>query len=199
MEGMLVARGLMYSAVYFHRVTRVTEVMLSRAVERAGGDLPDSLDLQRRVDAEIWAELDKIGGFSRDMITRLKYRNLLKVCLSRRKEDMAQEQIERLAKVANNPSERRDLEDDIAYRSGLEPGYVAIDVPSVKLILSEPRMAQVDVKILGDDGKTRWLKEVTPMAEALRRRQVSQEAVYVMTTSGNERRVSEIAQKILFE
>ena len=37
------------------------------------------------------------------------------------------------------------------------------------------------------------------MAEALRRRQVSQEAVYVMTTSGNERRVSEIAQKILFE
>ena len=36
LEGMLVARGLMYSAVYFHRVTRVTEVMLSRAVERAG-------------------------------------------------------------------------------------------------------------------------------------------------------------------
>ena len=25
LEGMLVARGLMYSAVYFHRVTRVTE------------------------------------------------------------------------------------------------------------------------------------------------------------------------------
>ena len=43
---------------------------------------------------------------------------------------------------------------------------MAIDVPSVKLLLSEPRMAQVDVKILGDDGKTRWLKEVTPMAEA---------------------------------
>ena len=64
LEGMLVARGLMYSAVYFHRVTRVTEVMLSRAVERAGDNLPDSLDLQRRVDAEIWAELDKVGGFS---------------------------------------------------------------------------------------------------------------------------------------
>ena len=57
LEGMLVARGLMYSAVYFHRVTRVTEVMLSRAVERAGDNLPDSLDLQRRVDAEIWGAL----------------------------------------------------------------------------------------------------------------------------------------------
>ena len=112
---------------------------------------------------------------------------------------MTNDQIERLATVASDLAERRELEDDIAFRSGLEPGYVAIDVPSVKLLLSEPRMAQVDVKVLGDDGKTRWLKEVTPMADALRRRQVSQEVVYVMTTPGNERRVSEIAEQILFE
>ena len=193
------ARGLIYSAVYFHRVTRVTEVMLSRAVERAGDALPDSIDLQRRVDAEIWGALDKAGGFSRDMITRLKYRNLLKVCLSRRKDDLSPEQIERLASIANELSVRREIEDDIAFRAGMEPGYVAIDVPSVKLLLSEPRMAQVDVKVVGDDGKTRWLKEVTPMAEALRKRQVSQEAVYVMTLPGNEKRVAEIANQILFE
>ena len=199
LEGMLVARGLMYSAVYFHRVTRVTEVMLSRAVERAGDNLPDSIDLQRRVDAEIWGALDKAGGFSRDMITRLKYRNLLEVCLSRRKDDMTPEQIEKLASIANDLSSRREIEDDIAFRAGLEPGYVAIDVPSVKLLLSEPRMAQVDVKVVGDDGKTRWLKEVTPMAEALRKRQVSQEAVYVMTLPGSEKRVSEVANQILFE
>jgi HD superfamily phosphohydrolase len=195
---MLVARGLMYSAVYFHRVTRVTEVMLSRAVERAGDALPAPLDLQKRVDAEIWGALDKVGGFSRDMISRLKYRNLLKVCLSRRKDDLEPEQIEKLASIANDLNARRELEDDIAFRAGLEPGYVAIDVPSVKLLLSEPRMTQVDVKIVGDDGKTRWLKEVTPMADALRKRQVSQEAVYVMTLSGNEQRVAEIAKQILF-
>ena len=199
LEGMLVARGLMYSAVYFHRVTRVTEVMLSRAVERAGDALPESIDLQRRVDAEIWGALDRAGDFSRDMITRLKYRNLLKVCLSRRKDDLSPEQIEKLASIANNLGARREIEDDIAFRSGLDPGYVAIDVPSVKLLLSEPRMAQVDVKVVGDDGKTRWLKEVTPMAEALRKRQVSQEAVYVMTLSGNEKRVAEVANQILFE
>ena len=199
LEGMLVARGLMYSAVYFHRVTRVTEVMLSRAVERAGDSLPESIDLQRRVDAEIWGALHKAGEFSRDMITRLKYRNLLKVCLSRRKDDLAPEQIEKLASIANDLSARREIEDDIAFRSGLKPGYVAIDVPSVKLLLSEPRMAQVDVKVVGDDGKTRWLKEVTPMAEALRKRQVSQEVVYVMTLSGNEKRVAEVANQILFE
>jgi len=198
LEGMLVARGLMYSAVYFHRVTRVTEVMLSRAVERAGEELPDSLDLQRRVDAEIWGSLDRVGGFSRDMITRLKYRKLLKVCLSRRKEDLNDEQIERLVSIAKDSESRRALEDDISYRAGLDPGYVAIDVPSVKLLLSEPRMSQVDVRVVGNDGKTRWLREVTPMAEALRKRQVSQEAVYVMTLSGFESKVSEIAERRLF-
>ena len=101
LEGMLVARGLMYSAVYFHRVTRVTEVMLSRAVERAGDALPESIDLQRRVDAEIWGALEKAGDFSRDMITRLKYRNLLKVCLSLRKDDLSPEQIEKIARAWN--------------------------------------------------------------------------------------------------
>ena len=34
------------------------------------------------------------------MITRLKYRNLLKVCLSRRKDDLEPEQIVKLASIA---------------------------------------------------------------------------------------------------
>jgi len=198
LEGMLLARGLMYSSVYFHRVTRVTEVMLSRAVEKAGDSLPDSLDLQRRVDAEIWGALSDSGGFAKDMITRLKYRKLLKVCLSRRKEDLSKENIEFLASLANDSNARRALEDDLAHRSGLEPGYVAIDVPSVKLLLSEPRMSQVDVRIVGDDGKTRWLREMTPMADALKKRQVSQDVVYVMTVQGSEKKVAEIAERHLF-
>ncbi|HJM13102.1 MAG TPA: HD domain-containing protein [Candidatus Thalassarchaeaceae archaeon] len=198
LEGMLVARGLMYSAVYFHRVTRVTEVMLSRAVERAGDGLPDSLDLQRRVDAEIWGALDKAGGFAQEMITRLKYRRLLKICLSKRREDLSDEQIEMLVSIANDSETRRTLEEELAYRSGLEPGYVAIDVPSVKLLLSEPRMAQVDVRIVGDDGKTRRFKEMTTLADALKRREVSQDAVYVMTVPGAEKKVSEIAERQLF-
>ena len=198
LEGMLVARGLMYSAVYFHKVTRITEVMLSRAVERTSEVLPDSIDLQRMVDAEIWGALESAGEFAKDMVTRLKYRNLLKVCMSLRKEDLSSNQIQSLVKIAKNTQLRRELEDDIAYRSGLEPGYVAIDVPSVKLLLSEPRMTQVDVKVIGKDGKTRWLREMTPMAEALRKRQVSQDAVYVMTLPGKEPKVCEIAQRRLF-
>ena len=96
------------------------------------------------------------------------------------------------AKIATDTDHRRSIEDDMASRAGLEPGYVAIDVPSVKLLLSEPRMSQVDIRVLGDDGRTRWLKDHTPIADALKRRQVSQAAAYVMTIPGHESRVSEL-------
>ena len=132
------------------------------------------------------------------MIRRLKYRQLLKISTSRRKQDLPKETIEKLIHLASNSSERIELEDEIAKRAGLDKGYVAIDVPSVKLLLSEPRMSQVDIRIIGDDGKTRWFKDHTPIAEALRKRQVSQEVVYVMTLPGYEKIVSRLADEHIF-
>jgi len=198
LEGMMMARGLMYSAVYFHRVTRVTEIMLSRAVERSVDQLPESIDLQKRVDSEIWGALYDSGKFARDMVRRLKYRQLMKISTSRRKQDLPKETIDRLIDLASNSTKRIELEDDIAKRAGLDEGYVAIDVPSVKLLLSEPRMSQVDIRIVGDDGKTRWFKDHTPIAEALKKRQVSQEVVYVMTLPGYEKIVSRLADEYIF-
>ena len=67
-----------------------------------------------------------------------------------------------------------------------------------QLLLSEPRMSQVDIRIIGDDGRTRWFREHTPLAEALRKRQVSQAVFYVMTIPGSEGKVSQISEDILF-
>ncbi|PXY73895.1 MAG: metal-dependent phosphohydrolase [Methanobacteriota archaeon] len=199
LEGMLMARGLMYSAVYFHKVTRVTEMMLSRAVERSEDKLPQAREMQRMVDAEIWQAMDDAGGIAKEMLGRLKYRQLLKVCVTRRAEDFSEEQIARLIHLAENSSERREIEDEICRRAKVPEGYVAIDVPSVKLLLSEPRMAQVDVKIIGKDGKTRWFQEHTPIADALRRRQVSQAAMFIMTLPTATKAVAQIAERIIFQ
>ena len=111
---------------------------------------------------------------------------------------MSDEQVELLAGLASDSEKRRSFEDEMAQRSGLEPGYVAVDVPNIKLLLAEPRMSQVDIRIIGDDGKTRWFKEHTPIADALKNRQVSQAAVYVMTLPGYEKRVSEVADRMIF-
>tara|TARA_B100001142_G_scaffold54839_1_gene53254 strand:+ start:20555 stop:21874 length:1320 start_codon:yes stop_codon:yes gene_type:complete len=198
LEGMLMSRGLMYSSVYFHRVTRVTEVMLSSAVERSMDNLPDSVDMQRFVDSEVWGALNEANDFSKDIISRFKYRQLMKVCISRRRQELSDYQVTRLVEMAKDSAKRRIFEDDIAHRAGLSPGYVSIDMPSVKLLLSEPRMSQVDIKIIGDDGKIRWLKEHTPIADALRNRQVSQSAVYVMTVPSHKEVVSNLIERHLF-
>ena len=198
LEGMMTARALMYSAVYFHKVTRITEVMLSRAVERSEENLPEAVQMQRMVDAEVWHALDSAGPFAKDMIKRLKYRRLMKNCLTRRMDELTPVQIERLVHLATNSDDRIQVEDEIARRSGLDPGYVCIDVPSIKLLLSEPRMAAVDVRIIGKDGRTRWFREHTPVADALRKRQVSQNAMSVITLKGYEDAVSNIAERIIY-
>ncbi len=198
LEGMMTARALMYSAVYFHKVTRITEVMLSRAVERSEENLPEAVQMQRMVDAEVWHALDSAGPFAKDMIKRLKYRQLMKNCLTRRMDELTPVQIDRLVHLATNSDDRIQVEDEIARRSGLDPGYVCIDVPSIKLLLSEPRMAAVDVRIIGKDGRTRWFREHTPVADALRKRQVSQNAMSVITLNGYEEAVATIAERIIY-
>ncbi len=195
LEGMLTARALMYSAVYFHRVTRVTETMLSRAVELMD---TSSMDLQRMVDSEIWEVLANGGEYQKEILSRIKYRQLFKVAAVWRKNELEDSQISRLVELASNSKYRREIENRVAERAGIKEGYVTIDVPSVKLLLSEPRMAQVDIRVLGDDKQVRWFKEHTPMAEALRTRQVSQAACYIMTSPGNEENVAKIAKRVIF-
>ena len=129
---------------------------------------------------------------------RLKYREMLKIATSRRQEELSESQISNLIEIANSSRKRREIEDELAHRAGVEPGYVAIDVPSVKLLLSEPRMDAVDIRIIGDDGRTRKMSEHTPIADALKKRQVSQAVVYVMTLSGHQEKVAKLAESLLF-
>ncbi len=69
----------MYSAVYFHRVTRVTEVMLSRAVERSEDSLPNPEDKDSPLsDLEI-ANLLKEQNISIARRTVAKYRESMHI------------------------------------------------------------------------------------------------------------------------
>ncbi len=196
LEGMLVARGLMYSAVYFHKVTRVTEVMLSRAVEAT--DVP-ALEMQGMVDAEIWRVLAEGPDVSREMLHRLKHRELYKVSRTFRRGDLADNEVSRLLEIAQDDAMCNAVESAIARRVGAKPHQIAIDVPSVKLLLSEPRMAQIDVRVAGDDDQVRWLKEHTPVADALKHRQVSQAACSVICAPSLRADVAKVAPEILFQ
>ena len=118
--------------------------------------------------------------------------------MTRRRSDLDDEEVKTLLEIATDSKRKRALEDDIAARANIPEGYVCIDVPSVKLLLSEPRMADVDIRVCGEDGRYRWFKEHTPMADALRTRQVSQAALYVMTLPSATESVANIAQRLIF-
>jgi HD superfamily phosphohydrolase len=76
LEGMLVARGLMYSSVYFHKTARIAELMLARAVERLGD--PDFLSrVPSMTDRELMGELLERED-AREAVLRLNYRRLHK-------------------------------------------------------------------------------------------------------------------------
>ena len=167
LEGMLVARGLMYSSVYFHKTVRIAEQMLARAVERSEAPMAD---LQKMVDHELLNWMTHQGPFQREIALRLKYRKLYKRVLASDREELTDATRAVLA-TFKDPEERRRLEDRIAKRAGLTPGQVIIDVPLPELLLSEPRIAKTEVPIL-DDGVARPFSKVSPLGRALQLRQV---------------------------
>ncbi len=167
LEGMLVARGLMYSSVYFHKTVRIAEQMLARAVERSSAPMAE---VQKMVDHELLNWLLHQGTFQREIALRLKYRKLYKRVLASDRDELTAATRSVLA-TFKDPDERRRVEDRIARRAGLAPGQVIIDVPLPELLLSEPRIAKTEVPIL-DDGTAKPFSKVSPLGRALQVRQV---------------------------
>ena len=174
LEGMLVARGLMYSSVYFHKTVRIAEQMLSRAVERSDASIAE---VQRMVDHELLAWLMRQGPFQREIALRVRYRKLYKRVVAYDRDELSDEAKRTLASF-KDARVRRRMEDRIARRAGLQPGQVIIDVPLPELLVSEPRLTKTEVMSL-DDGEARPFSRVSPLGRALQLRQVTDWVVMV--------------------
>ena len=174
LEGMLVARGLMYSSVYFHKTVRIAEQMLSRAVERSAASIAE---VQRMVDHELLAWLMKQAPFQREIALRVRYRKLYKRVVAYDRDELSSEAKQTLASFKDAATRRR-MEDRIARRAGLDPGQVIIDVPLPELLVSEPRLTKTEVMIL-DNGEAKPFSRVSPLGRALQIRQVTDWVVMV--------------------
>jgi len=185
-ESMLVARSLMYSSVYLHKTVRIAELMLIRAVGRA-----EPFDFSQMVDGELMEYLKQSGKFQRDIALRLKYRKLFKRAYVKALSELGSEEKERLAEI-----KAKEVEDEIAERAGLDAGYVIVDAPGRDILLSEPRLKKMDVKIL--DNEIKPLSEYTPLANALQMRGVTDWGIMVCCPEEAKEKVSKIAEKVLW-
>src|SRR5438128_1913149 len=194
LEGMLVARGLMYSSVYFHKTVRIAEEMLARAVERSDAPIAD---IQKMVDHELLNWLMHQGPLQREIALRLKYRKLYKRVLASDRDDLTDATRAVLASF-KDPDERRRVEDRIAPRAGVKPGQVIADVPLPALLLSEPRIAKTGVPIL-DDCDVKPFSKVSPLGRALQVRQVVDWVVMVAAPGEAVDAVRKASKAALFE
>ncbi len=164
-EGVLVARGLMFSSVYLHKTTRIAELMLAKAIDKLNEDYEK---IYRMTDWELLGYLIHKGGFQAEVVRRLKYRRLYKKCFSLSSSDQEDsngfdiEDIDGISGI-------RDLEQDIAKIAHVDEKCVLIDIPYKELKLSEPRLSRTDIKIL-DDGHLYKLSKYSPLGYALQKR-----------------------------
>ena len=193
LEGMLVARALMYSSVYFHKTVRIAEQMVARAVERSSKDI---VDVQKMVDAELINWLVEQGGLQREYALRIKYRKLFKRAWHKGRDDLTREQRDSLLELADR-GKRRKAEDAICRRAGIAEGRVLIDVPAPELLLSEPRIAAVDIDVVDDDRVVPFRK-ASPLSRALQLREVSDWVVMVAADQRHLKEVRNAAERVLF-
>jgi uncharacterized protein len=147
-EGFLVGRALMYSAVYFHKTVRSAEVMAQSALER----LPQYPDVPHSVfsmtDGEFLAYLSAASTRAAQLVQRFRVRQLFKRALAWR--EIPPGLGSAAERLVAHPPERRQLEDRLADKLGLPLGTVLLDVAglSTRAVASD----WAEVGLLGDRG-----------------------------------------------
>ncbi len=195
-EGMMVARSLMYSRVYFHHTVKIAEGMLTRALEAAmeEGYLRN---FWKMTDCRVIVELEDLEGFPAEMVRRIKYRKLYKAAVLAGADEFTAEERRELLKAYQNVERRQEIERELADAAGGKEGDVILEFSVADLMLSEPRLKSAEVGVLLDNGEVKPFNRVTPLANALKRRQTPRWAVLIASKKELADRVREVWRRVV--
>lgn len=192
-EGMLVARALMYTSVYFHRTVRIAELMLAKAAERL--DRAEVDVARKQNDFSFLSTIQQHDDFSRKMVTSLKYRNLYKAALVWDLSEVERRERNLITELRDY-KQKMTIEESICKRAGVPSGSVIIDVPSEEIATTEPRMSSVKIGIL-DEGRVRFISRISPLANSLQLRKVQGWALMVACPKKMGEDVRRAAERVL--
>lgn len=199
LEGLLTARALMFSSVYFHHTGRIAELMLTNAVDYA---LHHDTDITkenffRMSDGVLSEKLYGCGGYPRNIVTRLRFRQLFKTAYLREQRELDSSEEKHLIENYDQWSSIKEKQEAIAEKAGVPKGEVILDVPIVDLLISEPRIKMVDIPVIKEDGEVCKLSEVSPLAKAIRARQAPRYLLRVATPKEHLEKVRDVADESL--
>lgn len=128
-EGFLVGRALMYSAVYYHKTVRAAEVMAQSAVERLPEYRAIGAGLLGLSDGDLLAQLGRAGGRAALLVGDLLGRRLFKRAWGERRLEAST--AKRWDRLARDPPLRRSVEDALSESLRAPPGSVLLDLAGV--------------------------------------------------------------------
>lgn len=192
-EALLVARSLMFSSVYYHHAVRIAETMLTRAAEES---LKEDPGLMSMSDWEFLSYLEKGSDYQKDMVMRLKYRQLFKRAYVVLADSVDENERAILTELAD-PETRKEKERELCRKAGIKEGYALMDVPERDILLSEPRITRIGIPVY--DGEFKRLSDYTPTAAALQKRRVPPWALMVSAPLKYKERVEKVCEKVVFQ
>lgn len=203
LESFILARIESFKSIYFHRVGRAVQIMLSTAMELAKDDLglacfntpEEYLALN---DYILWTRL-KENEKSREIIERLEKRKLLK-CAYDPPPFYIRDKI--VSNILNVEGIRNRIRDAIAEEAGVEPRNVIIDVPTLPSVPYhhafplEPMEIPVFHKTRNGGKSVRKLSEVSGIFDMLKG---FMNILRVYTEEKYLRKVQEVSEKLFGE
>jgi len=192
-EGLLVARDLMYSSVYFHRTARIAETMLERAVDELTDD--ELRPVSQMTDGELLGALAAKGGVAAGLARRLKFRQLYKRALQVNFDELDPEGLRKVERLTGFDARRR-AQREVEAATGLAAGSVIVDVPPKPLFSPGGKTSLSGLQIL-DDGKPRPIADLSPLARSLTSRRMFDWALLVSAPAEHRERVAAAARRAL--
>jgi HD superfamily phosphohydrolase len=174
LESLIIARIESFKSIYFHRVGRAAQIMLAKAMESANEELgltrfktPE--EYLAMDDFTVWTMLRKCRKSAAIMVD-IERRRMLKCAYER----TFYEKDTMVSSIFSRETHRKQLQEDIAEKAGVEPEKVIIDVPTVPsvpyhhTVLMEPMEIPVFYKAQDGSRTMQRLSEVSRIFETLR-------------------------------
>jgi len=157
-ESLLVARFMMYPAVYLHHVCRIADAMMVRALEElkdGGTAVEEIMDMD---DTTLVTVLKQEKGIPRDVATRILNRDLFKRAVYLSPSEVGD--LDQLLEMSQDRAHVRGLEDEIAGSAHLAPGSVLMDIQA------KPSLDDVRIKVLSES-KVELLEQRSALVRSL--------------------------------
>jgi HD superfamily phosphohydrolase len=188
-EYLLFSRFLMHPTVYNHHTGRIAQLMLLKALEQLIDSESDALALRKMDDSELTSTLRNAQGYPAEMMKRIDERRLFKRAVYTNITELSEDAVEEL----RDEKRRKEVEEEIGARAGVDTNYVIVDFQGPKGEELKESEAKV---VVGNESKS--LREVSSLVSMLSRVFHENYKIGVYTPVTYKKEVKKAAENILW-